>query len=84
MHLKISVKDENDVELDTIEVLQDGSDSEGSERIRNMIKYEFKHVADPTYDEFECMGCGKVDDIDGSVIDSDGDMICEECWEKRP
>ena len=41
MDIKITITDENDYELDTIKIYQDGSDSEGAALIRAYIEQAF-------------------------------------------
>lgn len=41
MDLRISITDENGDELESCTIYQDGSDSEGAERIIEMISSEF-------------------------------------------
>ena len=80
MDLRITIKDEDDLVLDHIVIYQDGSDSEGTARIREMLKKEFAVEADPDADEFECMQCHKTFDNDDSIR-VDGELYCVQCVE---
>ena len=78
MNLHVTIKDENGTELDFIEILQDGSDGQGSEKVRELVRQNFRTVSDPNYDEFECSLCERIFDIDDS-IKVDDELRCEEC-----
>lgn len=83
MDLRISITDDQGDQLGYIEVYQDGSDSEGAEKIRELIRDNFKTVADANNDEFECERCGRIADNDDSVRLPTEELVCFDCSEEQ-
>jgi len=79
MSLKIEIFDEQGIVLDWIEISYDGDSTYASGNIRDWIRKNYKSVPDPNYDEFECVECGMVRDIEDSVRNEDKELVCDEC-----
>jgi hypothetical protein len=63
MDLRIIIVDENDVELDYLNIYQDGSDSEGAKNIRKMLSevYEIEPTKERENTEVDYAICEMMD-----------------------